>query len=139
MSSNPVTPLDIAPEQVIQFPEGLPGFEDLHRFGLFDQGTDAVLFTLQSLDDPAVAFTVADPAVFGFRYDLPVGDAEKAALSLEADDEIAVAVMIFKADGAAGQGVNANLAAPLLINVRNHVAVQRTIPRLSVDVTLRSA
>lgn len=138
MSSNPVTPLDIAPEQVIQFPEGLPGFEDQHRFGLFEQGADAVLFTLQSLDDPAVAFTVADPAVFGFRYDLPVGETEKSALKLDDGDEIAVAVMIFKADSAA-QGIGANLAAPLLINVRNHVAVQRTIPRLSVDVTLRSA
>ena len=137
MSSNPVTPLDFAPEQVIQFPEGLPGFEDQHRFGLFEQGTDALLFTLQSLDDPAVAFTVADPAVFGFRYDLPVGDADKAALQLESGDELAVAVMVYKAEGSVGP--NANLAAPLLINVRNHVGVQRTIPRLAFDVTLRPA
>ncbi len=136
MSSNPVTPLDIAPEQVIQFPEGLPGFEDQHRFGLFEQGADSVLYTLQSLDDPAVAFTVADPSVFGFRYDLPVGETDGAALKLETGDEIAVAVIMYKNEGA---GVNANLAAPLLINIRNHVAVQRSIPRLSFDVTLRAA
>ncbi|MDD5297798.1 MAG: flagellar assembly protein FliW [Rhodocyclaceae bacterium] len=135
--NNPITPLDIAPGKIITFPEGLPGFEDCKRFGLFDQDKEGVLFSLQSLDDAAVAFTVADPAIFGFRYDMPLSDADVAALDLKPEDEVAVAVMVFKGEGEQA-GINANLSAPLLINLRSHTALQRPIPKLSVDVTLRA-
>lgn len=134
-----VTPLDIPSDQVIQFPEGLPGFPELRRFGLFQDAEDSPLFTLQSLEEPAVAFSVADPAVFGFRYDMPVTDADKAALGLKDGDEIAVAVMLFKSDEGSGVSINANLGAPLLFNVSTHVAIQHAIPKLAVDVTLRAA
>jgi len=132
--NNPITPLDIAPNKVITFPEGLPGFEDCKRFGLFEQDQEGVLFSLQSLDDPAIAFTVADPAIFGFRYDMPLSDEDVAALGLKPDDEVAVAVMVYKGDS----GINANLTAPLLINLGSHVGLQRAIPKLAVDVTLRA-
>jgi flagellar assembly factor FliW len=135
--NNPITPLDIAPDKVITFPEGLPGFEDCKRFGLFEQDKEGVLFSLQSLDDPAIAFTVADPAIFGFRYDMPLSDEDVAALGLKPDGEVAVAVMVFKGESGQ-QGINANLTAPLLINLGSHVALQRAIPKLAVDVTLRA-
>ena len=138
MSNNPITPLDIAPDKVITFPAGLPGFEDCKRFGLFEQDKDGTLFSLQSLDDPALAFTVADPAVFGFRYDMPLSDADQAALGLKPEDEVAVAVMVFKGEGERA-GINANLEAPLLINLGSHVGLQHSIPNLSVDITLRAA
>ena len=135
--NNPITPLDISPDKVISFPEGLPGFEDCKRFGLFDQDKNGILFTLQCLDQPGVAFTVADPAIFGFRYDMPLSDENVAALGLAPEDEVAVAVMVFKGEGDQA-GVNANLTAPLLINLRAHVGLQRPIPKLSIDFTLRA-
>lgn len=136
--NNPITPLEISPDKVITFPEGLPGFEDCKRFGLFEQDKDGILFTLQCLDQPGVAFTVADPAIFGFRYDMPLSDENVAALGLAPEDEVAVAVMVFKGEGEKA-GINANLTAPLLINLRAHVGLQRPIPKLSVDFTLRAA
>jgi flagellar assembly factor FliW len=136
--NNPITPLDISPDKVISFPEGLPGFEDCKRFGLFEQDKDGILFTLQCLEQPGVAFTVADPAIFGFRYDMPLTDENVAALGLAPEDEVAVAVMVFKGEGEKA-GINANLTAPLLINLRAHVGLQRPIPKLSVDFTLRAA
>lgn len=134
--NNPITPLDITPDKVITFPQGIPGFESCKRFGLFNQDADGVLFSLQCLDDASVAFTVADPSVFGFRYDMPVPEEFIATLELQASDEVAVAVMVFKSEGG---GVHANLTAPLLINMRNQLGVQRAMNNLTVDVTLRGA
>ena len=136
--NNPITPLDISPDKVINFPEGLPGFESCKRFGLFNQDEDGTLFSLQCLDDASVAFTVADPAVFGFRYDMPLTEADIGALGLSPGDEVAVAVMVFKGESGSA-GINANLAAPLLINMRSQMGLQRPMNKLTVDVTLRGA
>ncbi len=136
MSSNPITPLDIAPDKVITFAKGLPGFETCTRFGLFDQDKEAILFSLQCLDDSQVCFTVADPAVFGFRYDMPMTDEDGAALNLAEGDEVAVGVMVYKDE----QGnITANVAAPLLFNITKHTGVQRPMNKMKVDVTFSGA
>lgn len=134
--ANSITPLDIAPEKVISFPKGLPGFETSRRFGLYNQDSESILFSLQSLDDPDVAFTVADPAVFGFRYDMPLNDDDTATLSLAEGDDVAVAVIVYKNEQG---GINANLTAPLLINLNKQTGLQRPMTSLSLDVTLRGA
>jgi len=60
--------LEITPESIVEFPAGLAGFESLRRFSLFHpEGGDGNYFILQSVEDPAVAFHLADPARFGLR------------------------------------------------------------------------
>lgn len=135
--------LSVAPDRIIEFPDGLPGFEELHRFTLFHPENDAEkgpkYFILQSLDDPGVAFNIADPALFGFNYEINLSDTEIAALDLADPSEAAVVVILVKDDGTGEGGLRANLKAPLLLNVRARRGIQHVFARLNYQVTIKSS
>ena len=64
--------VEVSPEKVIEFPNGLVGFEQNKRFMLaHEDGTaQPSSYTLQSLDDPNLAFQIVDPVTLGFNYEL---------------------------------------------------------------------
>lgn len=129
--------LDVAPERVIEFPAGLAGFEDLRRYSLFHPEAKAggmpSYFILQSLDDPAIAFNIADPAAFGFSYEITLSDGESAALDLADPAEAAVVVILVKENGQ----LRANLQAPLVLNLRTLRGIQHVFSRLNYQVTIK--
>ena len=123
--------LDVAPDRVIEFPLGLPGFEDLRRFSVFHPETpaDPVYFILQSVDDPAVAFHIADPGRFGFGYEIHLSDQEAATIALADPADAAVAVLLIRDGGP----LRANLDAPLVINTRSRLALQYVCDKVGTD------
>ncbi|MFA6311441.1 MAG: flagellar assembly protein FliW [Sterolibacterium sp.] len=125
--------LKVEPGKIIEFPAGLAGFEDHRRFSLFhpDEG-DVKYFILQSLDDPALAFHIADAAQLGFNFEIMLSDAESVLLKLgdPLDPlDVAVAVILWK-DAASGQ-LRANLKAPLIINTRERRGLQHIFEQLN--------
>jgi len=132
--------LEIAPERVIQFPAGLPGFDDLRHFTLFHpEGEEPKYFLLQSIDRPEVVFTVADPTRLGFTYEIVLSDDESARIELTDPADAAVVVMLLKDDAHGQQDVKANLNAPLIVNLRSRKGLQHVFSRLDYQVTLKSA
>ncbi len=130
--------LEIEPSKIIDFPRGLPGFEDLKRFTLLHPDASAggeapAYFILQSLEDAAVAFHIADPARFGFNYEIALSDEDAAMIELTDPAAAAVVVMLLSA----GEGVRANLNAPLVINLEARLGVQHVFARLNYEVTLK--
>lgn len=129
--------LDVAPERVIEFPVGLAGFAGLRRYTLFHPeppaGDQPRYFILQSLDDPAVSFSIADPALFGFNYEITLSDAECATLDLTDPTEAVVVVILVKEEGQ----LRANLQAPLVLNLRARRGIQHVFARLNYQVTLK--
>jgi flagellar assembly factor FliW len=127
--------IDVAPERVIEFPVGLAGFEDLCRYTLYHPETQAGAlpnyFILQSLDDAEVSFTIADPALFGFNYEITLTDEESATIDLAEPGEAAVVVILVKENGQ----VRANLKAPLVINLRARRAIQHIFADLNFQVS----
>jgi reactive intermediate/imine deaminase len=122
--------LEASPDQFLEFPKGLPGFENLHRYSLFypEGQTDPTAFLImQSVDDPAVAFNVAGPASFGFEYQFVMSDEDCTLIGLTNPADAVVAVMLIK-DIAAGLPMTAGLYAPLVINSRTRRGVQVFIP-----------
>lgn len=136
-------PLEVDQDKVIEFPDGLPGFEHCKRFSLFHEaGGQPIVYTLQSLDDPEVALPVADPAQFGFHYELTLEDRDVAMLEVGSADDVAVAVVLRRdaaaaADAGAG-AISANVMAPLVINTRTRRGKQQPISKLGFDVTFRT-
>jgi len=134
------TALDTDPERIIEFPAGLPGFEDQKRFTLFHpesvDGKAPRYFILQSLDDESIAFNIADPELFGFNYEINLSDEEAAALELADPSEAAVVVMLVKDAGV--DELRANLKAPLVLNIRTRRGIQHVFARLNYQVTLKS-
>lgn len=130
--------LEVEPSRVIEFPVGLAGFEDCRRFTLFhpDEETPRY-FILQSLDDAAVAFHIADPAHFGFNFDVDLSDEEIALLQLRDPAQAVVVVILMK--GEADGGLRANLNAPLILNLEARRGLQHVFSRLNYNVTSRGA
>ena len=57
---------EISEDKIIEFPKGLPGFDHCRRFTLLhEEGREAHVFLLQSVDEPDVAFSVTAPERLG--------------------------------------------------------------------------
>ena len=87
--------VEVNPEQVITFPNGMAAFEDQKRYLLIhEEDKDApVSFTLQSLDDPNLAFQIIYPAAIGFNYELALTDEETALLQSPAVEDLVVCLL----------------------------------------------
>lgn len=132
---------EVSDDKVIEFPAGLPGFEHCKRFVLVhEEGGDASVFLLQSVDDAEVAFSVTGPERLGVNYEFALTDEEVATLKLARPEEALVAVIVRK-DGELGSpdgaGLRANFMAPLVINVEARRGLQKVINRLGCDIVLR--
>lgn len=127
--------LSVEADKIIEFPAGLAAFEDCHRFTLFHPiDAEAQFFILQSVDDAAVAFHIADPALLGFSYEIKLSDEELALLKLNDPQEAAVMVILWKNDAEPDAKLRANLNAPLIININERRGLQHIFARLNYAV-----
>lgn len=131
--------LSVEPSRIIEFPVGLAGFEDCKRFTLFhpeDEASDNPrYFILQSLDDPTVAFNIADPGQMGFSFDVELSDEEIDLLQLKDPADAAVVVILRKDDFLKGSAsLTANLNAPLVLNLVARRGLQHVFGSLNYDV-----
>ncbi|MCW5756867.1 MAG: flagellar assembly protein FliW [Phycisphaeraceae bacterium] len=107
--------VEIADDKVMTFAQGLLGFPDHRRYCLLEPGEDACFFWLQSVDEPALAFVVTDPALFFKDYEVPIRPEQAEALAVENVNDAQVFVIVNKV----GNVLTANLQGPLLINTIN--------------------
>lgn len=137
----------VDPEKIITFPQGLPGFEDDHRFTLFHNSDGKTedesnkLFWLESLDTPDVRFTVVDPTLYGLNYVIDLNDEEEALLQSKDPNQILVLLMLARNDenDPTKPKVHANIAGPILINTENRFALQKVLTRSRVEVNIVGA
>lgn len=130
--------IDVQPDSILHFPNGLSGFEEAKRFTLVHERTEpesATNFTLQSLDDPAVAFEISDPTAYGFHYELELTDDEIATLKVADPGDVAVMIVLFRRDGKSDP-IEANVKAPILINAKTRIGMQKLIRRMNPKITL---
>lgn len=122
--------LEVDPARIIDFPRGLAGFEDCKRFSLFHpEDEPSGYFILQSLDDAAVAFHIADPAKPELGERIVLSDDEAADLAINGPERTLggsapLAVMAILSQSRPGQPVRANLNAPLVINLETRRGLQ---------------
>jgi flagellar assembly factor FliW len=120
--------ITIDPTKLIEFPDGLPGFEDIRRFTLLhpETASEPAYFILQAVDAPEVAFHVSDPARFDFTGEVVLSDEEAALIGLASADEAAIMVILKKDEFGC---VQANLNAPLVLNLKTRKGLQHIMPR----------
>jgi len=115
--------IEIAEDRVITIPKGLLGFPERTRFCLLEPGQDACFFWLQSLDDPALAFVVTDPALFVGEYSVPIRQEQMSELGLESLEDAQVFVIVNKV----GEELTGNLQGPLIINTVSRLGEQAVL------------
>lgn len=122
--------IEIDPNTLIEFPNGLPGFEDCKQFKLLHSGDSPVIFWLQSIDDPLVVFSLTDPESLLIRYDITLSDEELGTLRVDADDELQIAVLLARQEEnniTEKSTILANYKSPIIINVSKRVALQKLL------------
>ena len=136
--------LEVDTNKLIEFPWGIPGFESCKRFLFAEIGPAAHPFALfQGVDDPEAVFSVTSPESMGLHYEFELSEEEQALLAVESSDDIAVMLILRRVessgDGDSKPPVQANLMAPLVINVTARKGLQKVIARLGCEVTLKPA
>lgn len=133
---------EVDEDKLIDFPAGLPGFESCTRYTLVREagGTHGV-FQLQSVEDPGLAFSLADPRELGVNYEFELSDAEIAGLALSDPADAWVGVIVRRDEIGGGTpanaGLRANFMAPVVINLAARRGLQKVLNRLGCDITLR--
>ena len=132
---------EIDPDSILTFPQGISGFENLTRFKLFHEEKDQPLvYWLQAIDDPDIAFSVVDPSVFGLFYEFDLTDEEIALLQSEDPNDISVMLIMYKQspDAAKSDNIRANINGPIIINVKTRRGFQKVLVQLQANITLKS-
>lgn len=108
----------VAPQLVIEIPEGLPGLRGFTRFALVEVEGHEPIRELVSLDEAFVRLYVIDALDLDPSY--PVDRARQTARL--ADEEVAVALVVTLP--ASGAPPTVNLLAPVVIGMTSHVGKQ---------------
>jgi len=103
--------LEIASEDVIEFPNGLIGLGG-NQFTIVEAGNGGAFSWLHSIDDPSLALPIANPWHFFADYVVDLSDADSAPITADPAD---VAVWVTVRAGAELADFHANLRAPILV------------------------
>lgn len=114
--------IEVDEAQVIRFPDGLYGFEEFKGYTVVEHSRDAPFLWLQSLDDPDLAFVIAEPFAFFPWYEVFMPDDDTGRLELASPEDAAVFVILVIPDNP--EDMTANLLAPLVCNVKRGLGRQ---------------
>ncbi len=107
----------------IQFPEGLPAFEQVKDFVLISNEEEQPFLWLQAVDTPNLAFITIDPFMICPEYKPDICDDDTKFLELESPED-ALVLSIVNLHNSDGTGVTANLVGPIVINVKKRIGKQ---------------
>jgi flagellar assembly factor FliW len=113
-------PLDLEPEDVLRFPQGLLGFESCQDWVLLADAENSALGWLQSTTRPDVALAVVSPRRFVPENQLRVDRSELAPLALGKPDDGQVLLVVAKH----GSRITLNLKAPIVVHLARRVGRQ---------------
>jgi flagellar assembly factor FliW len=113
--------LEINDQQVLIFPKGLPGFEDLKRYVMIELEEYHPFLFMQSLEDPDLTFILVDP--YPYVSDYPSRDTIRKEAGWDTGETEHSLIRVIAAIARNGE-ITLNLLAPLLIHTRNNTGEQ---------------
>jgi len=116
--------IEVNEEDIIQFPEGIPGFEDTKEFVLLGdtQDEDSPFKWLQGIDNPQLAFVIIDPKAFKHDYNPELPPSEIEVLEIKDISKVLIYSIVVIPDDVSK--MTANLKAPVVINAENNKGKQ---------------
>ncbi|MFZ4451061.1 flagellar assembly protein FliW [Salibacterium aidingense] len=123
--------IEIKEEQILNFEQGLPAFEDETAFVLLPFSSDEVFFILQSIHTPSLAFVVTDPFHFFDDYQVEVSDGVIEQLDIEKQEDVALFTVLTLQEPFSR--TTANLQAPIIINMAEQKGKQIILSESSYE------
>lgn len=127
--------LEVDKKDIIEFTEGLLGFENLKKFFIVDPGDQTLILWLQSIDDAGTAFPIIEPKIFQPNYMVKLLPVELNSLSLENLQNASVYTVLTIPQNVTE--MSANLKAPIIINNKTKVARQIVLQDSKLEVRFK--
>ena len=105
--------IDVAADDVLTFPSGLPGLEDCREWALLADSSNDALGWLQSTTRPDIAMAVVSPRRFVPDYQVRIARSELTPLAI--DDIRQAQIVVIVSQNA--KTLTLNLKAPIVINL----------------------
>lgn len=124
--------LEVDKKDIINFKEGLLGFDTLTKFFVVDPGDQTLILWLQSVEDAATAFPMIEPKIFQADYSVKLLPAELTSLEIEGLNEASVYTILTIPQTVTE--MSANLKAPIIINNKTKIARQIVLQDSKLEV-----
>jgi flagellar assembly factor FliW len=108
--------VEVAGTDIVEFSDGLLGFEQLKRFCIVDPADETLILWLQSADAAEVAFPILEPKLFKGDYKVRLSANELRSLRIDAENKKDTLVYCILTIPAEVSAMTANLKAPIVIN-----------------------
>lgn len=122
MTAQVIDVTETAELPVLEFVAPMPGFPEQRRFVLVRLEDAGVLYSLTSIDVADLRFLVVPPAPFFPDYAVDLDNDAQLSLGMPEAEDVLVLLVVTAGDTLADTTVN--LMAPIVVNQRNHRAVQ---------------
>lgn len=131
--TKPFGEIEVDETQMINFPEGLFGFEKYKNYFLLEN-PDSPFLWLQSADEPSLAFILIEPRQFKSDYKLKIAEEEYRNIGIK-DKEKELLDFVIVTVPKDPSKMTANLQGPIIINVTKKIGKQSI--SLNDDYTVR--
>lgn len=115
--------IEIDEEQIINFPEGLLGFEDEKQFIIIKNEDEENPFEwLQSVTNPDLAFVIVDPFLVYPNYDIVIPETAQEKLKINDQKEVNVYSIVVVPEDM--EKMTTNLLGPIIANINQRLGKQ---------------
>ncbi|WP_404445488.1 flagellar assembly protein FliW [Sutcliffiella horikoshii] len=114
--------IEIRGEEVLRFPNGIPGFVDEKEFAIIPFTEEGTFYILQSVQTSELGFVMTNPFTFYPDYDFNLENQAVDTLELDSPEDVTVYTVLTMADPF--NKTTANLQAPVVVNVKKKLGKQ---------------
>ena len=115
--------IDINDEDILTFPEGIPGFEESKRYIIINNPDEENPFDLlQSVDNGDLAFVIINPFFVKPDYDIVIPQSALEKLKIKDESDVALYSIVVVPEKL--EDMTVNLTGPIVINIREKLGKQ---------------
>lgn len=114
--------ITVEQNQLLNFPNGILGFEEYKEFALIPLEENSPFIVLQSTKEESIGFVLAFPFVLEPNYAFDISDEDKTALKIDKEEDVtAYAIVTLKEKF---EDSTMNLLSPIIVNMKEKQAKQ---------------
>lgn len=114
--------LNYEEEEIITFPNGMLGFENLNKFIMFSVEENPMFSILHSLEDKDIGFLVISPFEVMENYEVKLSDNIIQQLNITEEKDVILLNTVTLNSKA--ENITVNLRAPIVINIKQKLGEQ---------------
>ena len=122
VDTKPFGKIEVEEKQIIDFPDGILGFEFEKKFIILDSNEQSPFKWMQAYSEPDLAFVIIQPVDFLPEYDLVISHVDLESVNTKnVEDLLVFAIVTIPSDTSQ---MTANLQGPIIINPEKKVGRQ---------------